>query len=77
MSKGFFSSLLNLVTDSVYTVTRAGFAVCTFGMSEILLHEMGHESPKEKREILELQKEYLCALAQSNSQNNGNKNWVL
>lgn len=68
MSKGFFNSLSNLVTDSVYTATRAAIAVGSLGMSEILLHEMGHESPMERRERqeerLELQKEYIRALAE-------------
>lgn len=81
MSKGFFNSLSNLVSDSVYVVARAGVAVVSCGLSEIYLQESGHESPMERRErkeerleMLELQKEYLCALSQSNSQNNGNKN---
>ena len=74
MSKGFFSSLSNFVSDTVYTTVRAGFAVGSLGMSEILLAEMGHESPMERRERqeerLELQKEYIRASVPCKKENN-------
>ena len=59
MSKGFFNSLSNLVSDGVYTVTRAAFAVGTLGTSEVMLAMTQHESPMERRERLELQKRKL------------------